>query len=368
MFRYLKDDQYYIDRYDLYTIEECLSYSKGIRGRFENKKYEEEFKKFNKEEFDREANKVTSLIINIIEARMYEHKKEAIHKWMEQDRKMQEKFDNAVPPYEVLCNECSSPTRVMLKDLRYLGETNNKVLFIFECLKCKKRQALYEDGTKWHSEKPRCPECNSPLDDKYTYNKNVLATIYSCPNCSYRKEEVDDFNKSEKEQEAREARENKLLAEYRKEFCVDDKTGEEMLRSYEQLSRLVSEFKEKEKKDKDPLIQKARQLKKITVIQLRKLVEGTLEKEGYIDLKFGKPEIGKHVIIDFSVIETEDNREEYNSQNTFKKLINRLLKNTNWRLMSDGIHYRLGILTGRLKAYEREEDLVRILKERKSRR
>jgi hypothetical protein len=30
--------------------------------------------------------------------------------------------------------------------------------------------------------------------------------------------------------------------------------------------------------------------------------------------------------------------------------------------MSDGIHYRLGILTGRLKAYEREEDLVEVVR------
>jgi hypothetical protein len=30
-----------------------------------------------------------------------------------------------------------------------------------------------------------------------------------------------------------------------------------------------------------------------------------------------------------------------------------------------GTHYRLGILTGRLKAYEREEDLVEILKRKK---
>jgi hypothetical protein len=30
--------------------------------------------------------------------------------------------------------------------------------------------------------------------------------------------------------------------------------------------------------------------------------------------------------------------------------------------MSDGIYYRLGILSGRLKAYEREEDLVGLVK------
>lgn len=35
---------------------------------------------------------------------------------------------------------------------------------------------------------------------------------------------------------------------------------------------------------------------------------------------------------------------------------------TNWRLMTDGISYRTGILTGRLRAYETEEDLLRLVK------
>ncbi len=32
------------------------------------------------------------------------------------------------------------------------------------------------------------------------------------------------------------------------------------------------------------------------------------------------------------------------------------MRETNWRLMSDGISYRLGYLNGRLRAYEGEED------------
>jgi len=32
-----------------------------------------------------------------------------------------------------------------------------------------------------------------------------------------------------------------------------------------------------------------------------------------------------------------------------------------WRLMSDGISYRLGYLNGRVRAYEREEDLKQLV-------
>jgi hypothetical protein len=123
----------------------------------------------------------------------------------------------------------------------------------------------------------------------------------------------------------------------------------------------MNEWKEKEKKDKDPLIQKVRNLKKLTVSQLGKLIEDTMEKAGYKGLKFWKPEMGQYVIIDFSVNETKDDRQESDSISTLKKLIKSILEDTNWRLMIEGINYRLGILTGRLKAYEKEEDLIKIV-------
>ncbi|MCX6782920.1 MAG: hypothetical protein NTZ20_02915 [Candidatus Levybacteria bacterium] len=360
--QYLQDDQHYIDRYDLRTIEECLDWYWSIREDFNKKRDDGELKKFTKEEFGKEVHKIASYTVNVIKAQRYKQKKETIQKWIDRDSKEQKKFDNAVAPGGVLCKECFSPTKVTSKDLLDSYEPDSQILFMFECLKCKKRQALYEDGTEWHHEDPKCPECNSPLNDKSKNVKNVLTTTYSCSNCDYIKEDIYDFNKSKKEREAREARESKLLTEYRKEFCVDEKVGEEMLLTYEQISRLVDEMKENEKKDKDPQIQKARQLKKLTVVRLGKLITDTIEKEGYTDLKFGKPEMGQHVIIDFSVNEAKEERKEYDSQNTLKKIIKEILEDTNWRLMSDGIHYRLGILTGRLKAFEREQELVELVR------
>jgi hypothetical protein len=46
--------------------------------------------------------------------------------------------------------------------------------------------------------------------------------------------------------------------------------------------------------------------------------------------------------------------------------VDQALIDTNWRLMSDGISYRLGYLNGRLRAYEQEEDLKElVIKSRK---
>ena len=50
---------------------------------------------------------------------------------------------------------------------------------------------------------------------------------------------------------------------------------------------------------------------------------------------------------------------------TLKKTINEALENTNWKLVEDGISYRLGILSGRLRGFEFEEDLVKMVKARR---
>jgi hypothetical protein len=47
-----------------------------------------------------------------------------------------------------------------------------------------------------------------------------------------------------------------------------------------------------------------------------------------------------------------------------EKVLNKALNGVNWKLMSDGISYRLGILSGSLKGFEAEEDLVELVKSR----
>lgn len=71
--------------------------------------------------------------------------------------------------------------------------------------------------------------------------------------------------------------------------------------------------------------------------------------------------MGRNVTVRFSI---EDNKERdgYNARMDLKKLLNKVLEDTNWRLMSEGISERIGILSGRLRAYESEEDLVKLVK------
>lgn len=93
-----------------------------------------------------------------------------------------------------------------------------------------------------------------------------------------------------------------------------------------------------------------------------KIIEDGISKNGFGNLSFDKPEIDRQIIIPFSVQETKNERGGYDGARDLKRAITKALEDTNWRLMSDGVNERLGILTGKLKGYEREEDLIKIIK------
>ena len=360
MFKYLNDYSYYEDLYDLHTIEECLNWYWRMRKGMEQ--HREELKtKEPDTDFDKEVHKCCSYLVNTIKIQRYRRKKDTIAEWMEADRVRQEKIDNAEPPENVLCDKCHSSTKVMEKTLHDAYDKAPRVSFMFECLKCKKRKIFYEDGSPWDYEKPKCKKCQVELQTKYEKKGETLTITTFCPNCDFKEIDVLDSKKRREEQQKEEERKQKLFQEYREEFCLNDEEGPKAVTNLDGIVALAKEWKEQEKKEKDPVYQKAKQLKQVKLNQLKEIVTKAVAKEGYIDLEFGKPDMGKYVIIDFTATDSKDNRKEYDSTNTLKKIIKTALEDTNWRLMSEGIHYRLGIVSGRLKAYEREDDLIKIV-------
>lgn len=357
--KFLENEDHYKYRYDLQTVIESLRLYWGLRKNLDAKR--DELKEMTQEKFDDQANKAASYATNAFKAEKFRKRTETIKKWMDRDRKLQEKYDLAIPPRNILCKECSSPTQITSKDLLDTLNDDSQVLFMFSCTKCKKNQAFYEDGTEWKYKPPLCPDCNSSLNSKSKNKKDILTTTYTCTKCPYAKNDVYDFKKSKKEREETEAWEKQIFEENKDFFCLNDENGPKALEDIEAFKINFKFLKEKWDKDNDPLIQKARQLKTLKALQLKELVQKTIGNDGYIELQFGKPEIGQFVILDFTVNDSRENRNEYDSINTLKKLIKSVLADTNWRLMSDGISSRLGILSGKLKAYEREEDLVKLL-------
>jgi len=110
--------------------------------------------------------------------------------------------------------------------------------------------------------------------------------------------------------------------------------------------------------------QQVSKLKKLTIVEIEKLLTEALGKEQYIKFSIAPPEIGQFIFAPFTLQDADSSRRGNISTSTLEKLIKSILENANWRLV-DGVSYRLGFLSGRLKGYEREDDLVKLYEKQK---
>lgn len=356
---YLKDEQYYIDRYDLLTIEECLRWEKGF---LEQKIPEFEGRKITLKKEKALKGSMAEFALYFVKGGRHKSKSARIQEWMNEDRIRQEKYDNASTPSYVRCQKCNGVMEVTSKDLWDFTDKPLRVLFFYDCTDCKSTKAYYDDGEEYKPKPHLCPKCSGELVRSHTKeSSNKFTTTEKCKFCDYSETEVFDFEKSRKENEEREKSERFLLAKYRSEFCMSDKEGQEYLSLELGMGRMNEIMeKQKEREIHKDLYDKVAKLKKLTIVELEKLLIEALEKEGYIKFDLSNPEMGQFVSVEFHTRDAKQGRSEYESTNGLKKLINRTLMDTNWRLMSEGIHYRVGFLQGRLRVYEKEEDMVKL--------
>jgi hypothetical protein len=124
------------------------------------------------------------------------------------------------------------------------------------------------------------------------------------------------------------------------------------------FAREVHEF-EASKYD-DPAFEKGMSLNKIGIAELEKLLTEVLVKEKYTKFSTDKPEIDRFVIVPFSLQDGDSARNRRGNLRYLEKLITKTLEETNWRLLSNSLMSRLGFISGRLKGYEQEDDLLEI--------
>jgi hypothetical protein len=105
-------------------------------------------------------------------------------------------------------------------------------------------------------------------------------------------------------------------------------------------------------------------LKKLTVVDLQNLLIPALERERFIRLDLGMPAIKRDVQMSFCVQDAKSGRSDHDSIKDLKNAIEKTLDGTNWRLMSSGISYHLGVLNGYLRGLETEKDLLALVRMR----
>jgi len=285
----------------------------------------------------------------------YDRKESTVNEWMQADEARDKMEQDGVSPKNILCKTCSDH---MLEESRSTWEREGKeeVLFFMRCPGGHlPMQGIFQDGTEMIFKERLCPECKAVVNaERVPSDKTEVKTKYSCSNCDY--EEIDAFSLSnDMEKDDTEFQEN------RSRFCLSGqglKDVQEAILNMDRMKALVDSWKHEDEHKEQ--YDAAAQLQKLTIPQVKELIATKLEKTDYSNLTFEKPSIDKFVSMEFSLEELETDN-QLASTSGVRKLIKKTLQNTNWRLMSDGISYRLGLMTGRLRAYESKQDLLKLV-------
>jgi hypothetical protein len=288
-------------------------------------------------------------------------KDETIREWMSEDEAKDERLSSARLLKEPVCYHCGKTgLRIKFKELMhrtgdYSNPKDEHVLFMLQCTHCQKNTAYWEDAEQFKHKDHLCPKCRVAMTEKDVKRGQIITTTYKCPVCKHTESSKLDLRHA-KEKPDPDYESDKAM------FCFDDERGKKYLEykvHWDDLHRLFE--KQKEKDTHKDLYDAVAKLDKLKVADLIGKLQPVIEAAGYIEVRFDKPEIGREFTVGFSCLDSQSSRDDYASSSALKKAVKVALAQTNWRLMSEGISYRLGYLNGRVRAYEQEEDLIRLV-------
>ncbi len=366
---YLEDRSVYEERYDRITVELCRTREQIVDGALG-----ERLPLDSRGDAD-PANGyyIYSVmyfeLVEVLAGERWQEREETIRRWMEEDGAKDRRLADATPAVTPYCRVCGEDMQVRRRNYLHRERRGRKadeedILFLFECKPCNKRMVLWQDGTEWEGHQARCGECGARVEETDKRRGNTITTTYTCGACGHNhksgwhlgakaKTEADPHFKVD-----------------RRRFCFDAATGKKFLARKAHLER-IDAVVEQARKDSgtgtepiDPITQAVGGIKRLKVAQVADALAEATAKAGYRDFKLGEPQVGREIAIPFNCLDDRPERESYDSRMALKKLLAGTLADTNWRLMSDGVSYRLGYLSGRVRAYESEDDL-RTLAEKK---
>lgn len=365
MITHLQDRQHYEDRYDSTTIEICR------RGeRLVNQTFVEMEKKLPSKELKQRKpgwylmySQLYFLYVEAAAAKRHAEREAAIAKWMQQDEAKDRRLAEAHITGGTYCRNCGKDMRVISKDyMRRDDHTEDDILLMFDCDSCSRRYAFWQDGTEWKPKPIICKKCGGEMKSVHKTKGKVITTTRTCTKYGHVETDVMDLSKDPVEEE------EPVDSHYeldRKRFIF----GDDMMFKFQQKAQHFERIRKLEagaidRSEHADVYDAIKDIKKLKIAQLSELLTPVIAKKKYTEFKLGEPQLGREVTLDFSCLDAEADREEYKSEKGLRKLLDTTLADTNWRLMSDGIHYRLGYLSGRLKAYESEEDLKKLVEQR----
>lgn len=362
MITYLKDQAHYEDLYDSFTVDSCRVMNshkfditdKDVEGQDLSPEQVEAMKAI-KADWSEVAREIA---VFTYAAERYKNKSQTVDKWMRDDRDKEERLAKIEPPHHVRCRECLSTNLRLISKDEYWGEKQSKrerLLFMYSCNDCETKSAFFDDGEEYRVSPTRCPECKEANPDhKTTTRKHGYTIEYACRSCKHLWKEVEDFTPTEKPTDPNYISDRKL-------YCYSDK-----VKGYvDSISRIVPLRKElgihiekqnEIKSHKEDL----GQIQRLTIAEVIDKLKPVIKQHGYKELQLGQPDMGKQVVVPFNMIDGKS-RSEDESRKNLNKLFSEQLAGTNWRLVRSSLSYRMGYLSGKLKGYESDEDLLKLI-------
>jgi len=265
-----------------------------------------------------------------------------------------EKKDNLIRetpvPRNIKCDQCGTS---MYLETHFFEENDTLLLFVFSCPnKHTPKKVLYPDGVRQRiTPISKCEKCGGKLSKEKEQTKTFIKLIDTCLDCGH---------VSTMELEL--SPETPITDEERYKYCEiwkGKKNFEEDLEATFEFFNYINE-KEKLKKEKEEL--KVDSVEQVNLPKLEDRLSKLAEELSYIKFKFDNHSTEKYLSVSFSLQDPTE-RTEKESSKIIVDAIQQALFHTNWRLMNRGVEYRLGLITGKLRAYAGEEGLMKIAKE-----
>jgi transcription elongation factor Elf1 len=350
--KYLKEKQYYYDEYDRITIEQCKDHLERLAGNPNPKKKLTE----NQKTILKWLSVLAELHIYFIKGERYRNREHVVEEQLRSDARKDNTLERISIPLGIRCKHCNERMEFTQKDLDVYDET--KVLIMFNCPKCGKGRAFYNNGEEWKYKPPNCSKCGFQYNSTNDRVENKIITTFTCPKCSNKEEMVLDLDEKYVP-----APVETITDEDRQKYLMNSVEGAAYIDSYYKFTDASDALKdEQEREEHKELYDKVAKISRLRIAEVEKLLLDVATKNDYAKFQFGKPEISRYFIVEFSAEDIKPSREEYESKHNLQKACEHALKDTNWRVMSDGVSYRSGYLTGRVRCYEKDEDIVALIR------
>jgi len=349
--KHLEERFAYEERYDRHTVEECrriedLFLSSEIQG-----------KRFS--DGSGFPDRIIPLQLFSLTSDRYLQREKAINERIERDRQRDAMVEQTRPPL-IRCPSCQQVMECIHASLHFGFADNepDKMEFFLACKPCQQSRHVYENGREVIREPILCEKCNREVESSREERDGKRYYIRTCKHCGHVEETLSVLDEEEKEPTQKEI---ERFNRDKQRFCISDEQGKRYVEWTKRMKELEKQ-KEEHLLNMD-LYDKLKEIKKFTIAGLEERLKAAIKKAGYDDLHISMPASEREIMLHFSVRDLRVDREEFESRKALEKLIEGVVDETNWAL-SDGVSYRLGLLSGRIRGYESQEDLQTLTRSR----